>query len=876
MGVKIFNPGLLSMFVLFSLSISAQERAYTLSKDSLVNYFASQKRVYYATRTETRPKIDGRLTDKCWQLGEWAGGFRQQQPNQAQPPSEKTEFKILYDDQNLYVAIRCYDDQPGKMRPILSRRDEVNSGDIAGIAFDTYHDKRTAFEFNVSAAGQKVDLMHLGAYQWDTNWDAVWDGKAYVGDSMWTSEMKIPFNQLRFARKDEQIWGMHVWRWIDRYNEEDQWKLIPIDAPAMVYIFGELRGIKGIEPKTHFELLPYTSAKYITEANNNQRFQFGLDGKISITSDFTLDYTFNPDFGQVEADPSVLNLTSYEVFYDEKRPFFLEGNSILEYDLGNDLLFYSRRIGHAPSYEPSVTNNQKLCMPDNTSILDALKLTGKSKNGFSLGVINSMTSKEFATITDPTGEPNKIREAVEPFTDYFIGRVKQDYNEGNTVIGGMVTSTQRSIQDNHLEFLPARSLVGGLNFQHNWANRKYYVDLKSFYSNIYGSTAAITRLQISPVHLYNRVDATYLKLDTARTNLSGWGGQLMGGKQSGKFQVTGTLNWRSPGVDLNDVGYLKQADYVREAVSMKYQVDKPRGILRNYYITMGQTQDRNFGGENIYNRLNTHAYLKFTNLWISHFLLYRYFNVLDTRQLRGGPALRIDDMTSLECSVQTNSARDLLLGVRSVWDMYDHNISNSKNYTFYIEWQIRNNLSVTSETVYDYTFDNSQYVGQKAVNDETRYIVGRIDRKTLYTTLRLEYFITPELSMQWYANPYASTGKYLDLRKVTSAQSKNVAKRFSLLDIIKKEDGKLNLDENNDGISDFSIPVPDFNFQEFNLNFVARWEFRPGSTIYLVWTHSQSKYDDVYNNSILDSFNGIFHVKSQNALMLKFSYWFSL
>ncbi|NOR74872.1 MAG: hypothetical protein GQ525_06915 [Draconibacterium sp.] len=431
---------LMLLLVITVVYSNAQDLDYTLSDDSLVNVHASNKRVYYATRTEIIPKIDGTLDDECWNIvGKWDGGFIQQQPHQAKAPSQETEIKILYDDKYLYFAIICHDNEPEKMSPILGRRDDYTVGDIAGIALDSYNDKQTAFEFNLTAAGQKVDLMHMGEYGWDFNWDAVWDGKTSIGDSAWYAEMRVPFTQLRFSNQEEYVWGMHIWRYIYRLSEESQWKLIPIDAPAMVYIFGELRGIKNIPYKRNFEVMPYAKAKYISDANNNENFGVGIDGKIGVTSDFTLDYTINPDFGQVEADPSELNLTSYETFYEEKRPFFLEGKSIMEYNAGiSDMLFYSRRIGSAPSYIPNIDEGETLSMPENTSIINALKLTGKNKSGLSMGFVNSMTAKENAIIS--LGE-TEGKETVEPFTNYFIGRVKQDFNEGSTVLGGMVTST---------------------------------------------------------------------------------------------------------------------------------------------------------------------------------------------------------------------------------------------------------------------------------------------------------------------------------------------------------------------------------------------------------------------------------------------------
>jgi hypothetical protein len=259
----------------------------------------------------------------------------------------------------------------------------------------------------------------------------------------------------------------------------------------------------------------------------------------------------------------------------------LEGNSILDYSVGNDMLFYSRRIGHAPSYKPSVDEAiSSLTIPSGTSILNALKVTGKNRKGFSTGIINSMTSKEFAEIS--TGE-SSVKETVEPFTDYFIGRAKQDLNNGNTVIGGMITSTLRSIKDENLQFLPDNALVGGIDFIHNWKNRMFFVDLKSFGSYLRGTEEAITRLQTSARHLYQREDADYLTPDLLATSMSGWGGQLKGGKQSGKFRASGTVSWRSPGVDLNDLGYLRDADLIIQRVDLRYQVNEPKGILRNYY-----------------------------------------------------------------------------------------------------------------------------------------------------------------------------------------------------------------------------------------------------------------------------------------------------
>ncbi|MCW0482205.1 DUF5916 domain-containing protein [Gaoshiqia sediminis] len=853
-------------------SLSQPSAAYSLSTDAMVNEHASHKKVYYATRVSERPKIDGQLDDACWLAGNWGGGFIQQQPLQAAAPTQKTEICILYDNDNLYVAVKCYDNEPEKIRPILSRRDEF-SGDIAGIAIDSYADKRTAFEFNVSAAGQKLDLMHLGSYEWDFNWDAVWDGKSSVQDSMWVAEMRIPFSQLRFAKADEQVWGMHIWRWIDRLQEEDQWKLIPVDAPAMVYLFGELRGIDGINPKRRLEFLPYANSKFSpnTDLKDKWSHGVGMDGKIGLTSDFTLDYTINPDFGQVEADPSVLTLSSYEVFYDEKRPFFLEGNNILDYSMGRDLLFYSRRIGHAPSYTPDYDASEALSMPENTSIISALKLTGKSKKGFSLGVVQSFTASENASIYGSTG---KSRETIEPFSSYFVGRVKQDFNEGNTVLGGMMTSVIRNIEDDQLDFLPTSSVAGGLDFKHNWNKRKYYLGMKSFYSQVNGSEDAINQLQLASQHYFQRPDAGHLDYDATRTSLSGHGGEIQGGKRSGKFRATGSFSWRSPGVDLNDLGYMYQADFLEESVQLRYQVNKPKGILRDYWFRLTQLSAWSYGGEKNKQEIGSHAYLRFKNLWSLHYNLERDFGLYDTRELRGGPTLYKESTWDGELFVQSNSAKDLFVafGSRFVWG--DDLISERNINTFQVSWQLSDNFSVSSKTVYSTNTDFHQYAGRVSSTEDspTRYIVGQIDQKTLESTLRVEYFLTPELSLQYYASPYASVGKYSRFRRVADGSSKNLDLRYVSLT------GDLNNAKYtfSDGDQQYTLTNPDFNFQEFNSNLVARWEFRPGSTVYLVWNSSMSKNVRVYQPSVTESFGDIFGMNARHVFMLKFTYWFSL
>ncbi|MCB9274327.1 MAG: carbohydrate binding family 9 domain-containing protein [Lewinellaceae bacterium] len=861
---------LLSLVVIFPYPIYGQTLNYTLSQDSMVNVHASNKRVYNTVRTAGRPKIDGILDDLCWeQDAVWAGGFVQQAPRQAAAPSQQTEIKLLYDDDNLYIAIRCHDNSPEGIRAMLGRRDDWTVGDITGVALDTYHDKQTAFEFNVTAAGQKIDLQHLGAFMWDTNWNAVWDGKAHVSDSLWTVEMRVPFSQLRFSDEPEQAWGMHVWRYISRLGEEDQWKLIPIDAPAMVYIFGELRGIRDIPKKHHFEMMPYAGLQYISQNKGDKLLNFGLDGKAALSSNFTLDYTVFPDFGQVEADPSVLNLAAYEVFFQERRPFFLEGHAILEYAMGSDILFYSRRIGHAPSLLPALTPTQTVTSPSTTDIISALKVTGKSKKGFSLGIINGMTQREYAEVEDAG---SRSRYAAEPFSNYFIARAKQDLNKGNTTIGGMFTSVLRKLDAAQFkESLPSEAYTGGFDILHNWKNRKYFVDAKSFFSSISGSSQAITNLQQSPVHLFQRTDAAHLSVDEAATQLSGWGGELSGGKQSGKFRVTGNLSWRSEGLDLNDIGYLREADIITQGLALKYLVNEPKGILRSYQFTLEQRHDWNFGGENTLDLLENTGELRFNNLWALSATLAHAFNKLDTRQLRGGPALRIDPHSLAGIMLSTDATKVLSggVGLEKLW--YDNGIGGATSYQVNFLLNLSRRFTITSNTYYQVQTDNNQFVPASSLN-----IAGKLERKTLYTTLRAEYFVTPELSLQYYGSPYASVGKFSKIYKVSDPHAKEPAKRYSELVYQNSNQDHQYYRENDPAQTVWEIDHPDFSFQEFRSNFVLRWEYKPGSTFFFVWSHNRSNYDPQFTPSVLESFGDIGDAAGNNALTVKCSYWFSL
>lgn len=857
------------LLFLFLFSFSARGQLL----DSLLN----NKRVYPALNIGDHPipKIDGLLNDDIWSLGEWQADFTQQQPYGGAKGSEDTYLKILYDRSNLYVSIICQDDEPENIRDFFTRRDGFG-GDMTGIAIDSYFDKRTAFEFNVSAAGQKMDLKHLGDYGWDFDWNAVWDGAASKNDTAWIAEMKIPFSQIRYADQEDHIWGLHVWRWISRRHEEDQWQYIPREAPAMVYLFGELHGVSNIRSSRQIEFLPYALSSVSRYAGSGQfdplKYNAGIDAKVGISSDYTLDLTINPDFGQVEADPSVLNLTAFEVFYDEKRPFFLEGNDIFDFRLGRDIPYYSRRIGAAPSFPGKYGEWSVSDVPDWTTILGAAKLTGKSLKGLSVGVINGVTAGEFARAENDSGQVADIQ--VSPLSNYLATRVKKEFKEGATILGGVFSMVNRLPADSVMaEMLPELAVSGGLDFIHYWNNRNYYFEAKTIASSISGTPEAIFSKQIGRNHRFQRPDADYLELDTLSEHLAGHGGSIEIGKGGGNWTFNVMGEYRSPGLNLNDMGYIRQTDFLSQEVLVSYEMTEPTDWIRSYTISLGQEARWSFGGENTRNDIDFQLIGMNNKLWRLFFHLNTGFSHLDIRELRGGPAIRIDNSYSTGLNIGSDRSKDLSAGVGYFHSAFRIKDSKSGHINLSLNWRPIRKISLRSQIGFDKTGYHQQYVRTLSGNSSTEYIVGKINRRTTSLTLRAEFFFTPEMSIQYYGSPYYSVGRYKKFRRVNDPTAKDISKRLEYLY------------ENYDPVNDkysfirngemFTFSNPDFSFMQFRSNLVFRWEYNLGSTVYLVWAHDRSNWDGFYN-PVKDIAGELFRISGNNVFMVKVNFWFSV
>lgn len=875
---------LLILLMLHAVVLSAQEY---------------EKRVYTASRTTTPPVINGDLDDMAWTTGEWGGDFTQFEPYEGAAPKQKTEFKILYDDDNIYVALKMWDTAPDSIVARMTRRDDTD-GDQVVLGIDSYYDLSTGFGFGVSAAGVKGDLIWTDdGRNEDETFDPIWYVKTGIYDWGWAAEMKIPLTQLRFAGKDEQVWGFEVIRELYRHNETDLWQPIPRNASGFIHNSGLLKGLNNIRPKKLFDLTPYGVAMletYEGERGNpwhdgtNIKANAGIDAKIGVTNNMILSLSLNPDFGQVEADPSEVNLTAFETYFSEKRPFFIEGRNITSYNLGigdgdegNDNLFYSRRIGRRPSMRHSPGDDEFTWTPAFTPIIGAAKLTGKSSGGLSVGAVEAVTAQVNTRIyNELTDETSYI--TAEPLSNFALGRMQKDLNDGKTIIGGLITSTIRQLDETTEDYFHKSATTGGLDFTQYFGDRNYILQLRTVFSNVTGTEDVIARTQRSIIHNFRRPDADYTEYDPTRKSLTGTGGNLMAGKIGGNWQFLYLSAWKSPGLELNDIGYMQVADQYLGVGVINYNIHKPFGIFNRMNFGTNLIHLMDFGGNLNVVGISGSSSAQYKNLW--HTFISGQVNSpeKDNLMLRGGPMMKMPGNMYIGGGINSNSRKKLSGEIDFRFYKTFGDVRTAYNISFEADYRPINTLTISIEPEWSRTMDNMQYVTTVSLTSGVytpRYIFGTIDQKILSLSLRVDYNITPDLTVQYWGQPFFGSGSYSNFKHITDPVAGEFDDRYEVFSPSQIEyitgDNEYAIDENLDSWTDYSFSNPDFIVSEFLHNLVVRWEFLPGSTAYLVWSQTR-EYNTGDGRFDFGSQAGALFgdTKPHNVFLVKFSYRFGL
>lgn len=813
-----------------------------------------------ATLADQIPVLDGRDDEPVWRSAQTINQFQEARPSEGAEAKQRTELRVLYDARNLYVFVRAWDTHPDSIVGLLARRDAQTASDQISVLIDSYRDRRTGYEFVVNPAGVKADYAIFNDGNEDAAWDAVWDVATQVDSLGWTAEYRIPFSQLRFAAGPSVSFGFSVWRTIQRHTAQVTWPLYRRSQTGFVSQFGELTGLEGLASPRRAEVAPYivTRNEPLRSAGGLERdqgFSIGGDLKYAVASNLTLNATVNPDFGQVEADPGVLNLSAFETFFSERRPFFVEGkglftmklNCFVVIDCGSgEELFYSRRIGRSPQLAGRYGDASS---PTSTRILGAAKLTGRLPGGLSLGVVDA--------VTDRVGAPGD--RTLEPTTNYAVLRANQDFRGGTGSIGAMLTSVNRSLDNSTDGFLHRSAQVGGLDARQRLG--RFEVSGAFAMSRVSGSAAAIAATQRGAVHYFQRPDDGN-EFDPTRTSLTGHSEEFRFAKVGGKHSRFETgYGRKSAGFEVNDLGFLQSADKVSWTNWFALQFNQPNRVYQRlnwnfnhwqYWTTSGLTTDR---------AVNTNVHAQFTNRWWLHLggtlgSLGEVYCAHDCT--RGGPALRVDPYFAPWGGIQGDDRKRIVPGVFINYSRMDGGRTHTFNVNPTVNFKVSTQFSSSIGVNRNLRTDDTQWFGN-FTDDQgvTHYAFARLDQKTLGMTLRINYTFTPTASLQLYANPFISKGSYSSVREIDQPRARNYEDRYKPY--------------NNPAVAD---NPGGFNFQQFRSNAVFRWEYRPGSTLFVVWSQGREGFTPAEGGQ---GFSGdldqLFAQRAKDTFLVKMSYW---
>ena len=844
-----------------------------------------------AVRRAGSISVDGKLDEQVWKSAPAQRGFWQRYPAEGKPPSHDSEFRVVYDDTAIYIGVRAMDAEPHKIKQLLTRRDEMSPSDWILVGIDSYHDKRTAFVFGINAANVQRDWLIYDDGPEDASWDAVWTASARVDAYGWCAEFRIPLSQLRFSGQPEQQWGLQIGRVVGRTGEQTYWSPMPKGENRAVSLFGTLEGIHGVKPGRRLELLPYVTgggAFGTVDGDNpfdksaSPRGNAGVDVRYGLGSAFTLAASINPDFGQVEADPSQVNLSANELFFPEKRPFFLEGVDIFKFGLGSgdenmEALFYSRRIGAAPHNYP---DGDFVDVPKETTIYGATKISGKA-SGWSLGVLEAVTAEENASV-DIAGERHE--EVVEPLTNYGLARVKRDFRDGGTQVGAIATAVNRKLSDTPLDaLLHDQAYTGGANVNHRFGGQAWNMSAKLTGTYVHGSPEAIEETQRLVRHLYQRPDAHHLELDPTRTSLAGgalvWDLGRNGSTKHWRFATGG--DYRTPGYEANDMGFQQGADQLLQWGWAQYREDTPGDTWLQYNANVnawayGDTsvQYQGWGG-------NVNGWGQDNDHWSINGGFNWDLPAWNVQALRGGPALRAEPSINLWSNLNSDDRKPVRGSLSARWWRQWASDSWRGGLSAGVTIQARPNIDVFLGPSVDVNVDDQQYV-EEAVDDAgmSHFVFARIRQVVTSMTVRGSWTFSPRLSLQVYAQPFIASGDYQRYSEADNPDAAHYADRFHELYpqelTIDRDEGVGFVDRNYDGTPDYAFSLADFNVRELRSNVVLRWEYLPGSTMFLIWSHGQSDFIENGSYRLGAGLSDLLRAPSEDVVMLKVNYWVGL
>ena len=853
-------------------------------------------RVHHASRVTTPIGVDGRLDEAAWDAAPVAGGFLQRDPDQGEPATEPTELRILFDDHALYVGVLLHDADPGRIVRQLSRRDDPPEADRFSLFLDPHHDHVTGVELEVSAAGVQRDAVVYDDNFLDDTWDAVWVSAVTVTDEGWTVEMRIPFSQLRFSAADTHTWGVNARRVVHRKNEESWLELVPKNESGLASRMAHLEGIEGTFPGTHLELLPYASARaeYVAPERPGDPFNdgsrvfggAGLDFKYGVSTSMALVGAVNPDFGQVEVDPAVVNLSAFETFFEEKRPFFTEGSQAFlnfgrsgasdyrAFFYPEPLLFYSRRIGREPQGGGDAEYVDK---PASTTILGAAKLTGRTAGGWTVGVLDALTGREFARLSDGTG---RDRVEVEPLTNYFVGRTQGELGRRGAV-GFFGSAVSRGIDSPGLESrLVDRAFVGGVDGHVFLDSRRDWVAFGGLSgSTVSGTREAVLRLQRAEQRYYQRPDASYVTLDPDATSLSGWSGRLGLNKNSGNVTFNAGLWGISPGFEPNDLGFATQTDRGGAHGLVLFRKLTPDGLTRARQLWISKWWTFNYGSESQGDGVVASGTVILRNYWQLDLTLGQSWDTWDDKLTRGGPSTIRPGIRSLDFAASSDLRRRFWVSLTGT--LQDRNFGTWRR-QLGATLNLRPWTALTVSLLPTYRRDRNAAQYLRTVPDETatatygsRYVFGGLEQTEVVVPLRLSLALSPRLSLQVYLQTLLSAGDYPQIKELAAPRTFDFPVYGTEVGtIVRHPAGDYVIDPDGDGPApSFGLANPDFNFKSLRVNAVLRWEFRPGSALYAVWTQRREDGANPGDFSLGRDTADLLGAPADDVFLVKLAWW---